>query len=622
MPEHFLSSPFLYSLALTIIHFIWQGLLVAVVLKSILVFIPNHKPQLRYALSAFAMLCHLIIPIITFYIIYQPDQLPLLLNLQISDTQQVIPSVNAINNSLWSQELAEYLPYLSITWLAVISVLASKIFVEIYSVNQLTTRSAKPAIGALQARFNELVAKLSITSSPKLLISLKVSVPMAIGWLKPVVLLPAAMVSGLTPAQLDMLILHELAHIRRHDYFVNFVQTLVETLLFFHPAVLWVSNQMRNEREYCSDDIAIEHSGDRIAYAHTLVDTASLHRNICKGRDHSVPSMAMAASGGDLKQRVTRLVEQHHCQSNNDFGKWLASIVIILSVMMFSLKQFVISPFVDVNAGAFSLYKAAKIFPSIPVKITELSETSVAKQLLTNTLVNKNRTRFSARTSSKKTLMVRFSAELVEDNQFKAFPDSAKKYTDTAQKTELNLPQNHIEQIQDDVNVLELRAKAILPITKFNKSISELAFERTDSNNVNAVINNPYSDQVKALAEPLKTSLEDNVNKQVSPAELASSLEQTDAIVVNHEAKLISSVEPRYPTTAKRKGIELDMMVHFTISTAGRVKDIQFEFKSKASYFRSAIRNAMDKWRFIPANIDGKAVESEMSKNFSFSLTQ
>jgi len=79
-----------------------------------------------------------------------------------------------------------------------------------------------------------LVKQIHLTITPKLLISLKVDVPMAIGWLKPVVLLPANMITGLNSAQLEMLILHELAHIRRHDYLVNFLQTLVEILLFFH----------------------------------------------------------------------------------------------------------------------------------------------------------------------------------------------------------------------------------------------------------------------------------------------------------------------------------------------------------------------------------------------------
>jgi TonB family protein len=85
-------------------------------------------------------------------------------------------------------------------------------------------------------------------------------------------------------------------------------------------------------------------------------------------------------------------------------------------------------------------------------------------------------------------------------------------------------------------------------------------------------------------------------------------------------AKLINSIEPRYPTSAKRKGIELEIMVEFSIDKYGFVKDIQFESKSKVNYFRNAIRTAMEIWRFLPAKENGVAVKSSMSKIFSFSL--
>jgi bla regulator protein BlaR1 len=632
MSEHFLSSPFLYSLALTLIHFIWQGALVALTLKFVLLFIDNNKPQLRYGLSSLAMLCNLVLPIVTFFVIYQPDQLVLLGHIETFGTQQTLPSTAHISSAIWSQELASYLPYLSIFWLAIVSLLASKLFVEIYAVNQLSRQAAKPAIGALEARFNYLVSTLFITSSPRLFISLKVNVPMAIGWLKPVVIIPAAMISGLSPAQLDMLILHELAHIRRHDYFVNFVQTLIETFLFFHPCVLWVSNQMRNEREYCSDDIAVQHCGNPIAYAHTLADVASLNRHICKNRKYSIPNLAMAASGGDLKQRVIRLVDQQNCSSNNDAGKWLASVVIILSVMMVSLKQFVVFPIIDISAGTLTLYNATKDLKSTQYLgvMTELSETSVAKQLLSQSIKNKSKTSFSI--AEKETVMIKIAAELIEESPFKAFPDSVKEYAFTPNKVAVTLPLE--ESVPFTVGIKTLESNVIentlttLTESMPKKSISALAFERTDSESNNTTKANPYFEEVKALAKPIERFNDVRLNierlQKVDVTEISSSknAEKEQILIENRPAKLIRTFEPKYPVTAKRKGIEIDVMVHFTISTTGRIMDLQFESKSKVSYFRSAIRNAMDKWRFTPAEVNGKAVESEMSKVFLFNLKQ
>ena len=91
-----------------------------------------------------------------------------------------------------------------------------------------------------------------------------VDVPTVIGWLRPVVLVPASALAGMTPQQLEAILAHELAHIRRHDYLVNLLQTLVETLLFYHPAVWWLSRRIRIERENCCDDLAVSLCGDPV----------------------------------------------------------------------------------------------------------------------------------------------------------------------------------------------------------------------------------------------------------------------------------------------------------------------------------------------------------------------
>jgi peptidoglycan/xylan/chitin deacetylase (PgdA/CDA1 family) len=117
------------------------------------------------------------------------------------------------------------------------------------------------------------------------------------------VLLPAAALAGLTPAQLDALLAHELAHVRRHDYLVNLLQSLAETLLFYHPAAHWLSRRVRAEREHVCDDLAVEATGDAITYARALVALEELRRRTCR-----TPQFALAADGGSLRHRVQRLL--------------------------------------------------------------------------------------------------------------------------------------------------------------------------------------------------------------------------------------------------------------------------------------------------------------------------
>jgi beta-lactamase regulating signal transducer with metallopeptidase domain len=111
--------------------------------------------------------------------------------------------------------------------------------------------------------------------------------------MRPAIILPLGCMSGFSPTQIEALLAHELAHIRRHDFLVNLLQSIVETLFFYHPAVWWVSSQMRREREHCCDDLAVEITGDRLAYADALTQLE-------QRRGALVPNGAVAAPGGML----------------------------------------------------------------------------------------------------------------------------------------------------------------------------------------------------------------------------------------------------------------------------------------------------------------------------------
>ena len=125
-------------------------------------------------------------------------------------------------------------------------------------------------------------------------------VPSVVGWLRPVILVPASAFLQLAPHQLEALLAHELAHVRRHDYLMNLLQSCVETLFFYHPGVWWVGRRMREERENCCDDVAVAVCGDPMVYARALADLEQFRG--------AVPKLAMAANGGSLFNRIERLI--------------------------------------------------------------------------------------------------------------------------------------------------------------------------------------------------------------------------------------------------------------------------------------------------------------------------
>lgn len=666
----------------------WQGLLVAAVLKSALLFFSKKNPQLRYALSTIAMIANLLLPLATFSIIYSSELAFTKTSISSLALTDLMLDFKQPDSFFSYQELGEllpsFLPYIALLWLATVVLLAGKLLIEIYNVNKLPQQASIEPSTALLLRFNELAKQINLRNPPRLLISLKVDVPMAIGWLKPVVLIPATMISGLNTAQLEMLMLHELAHIRRHDYLVNFLQTFVEILLFFHPSVLWVSKQMRNEREYCSDDIAVQHCGDAVAYAHTLADTASL---CTKNHHHTIPSMAMAASGGDLKQRVIRLID-HHCAPQNNISKWLASATIIFSVLLLSSKQLLTMPLLDLWHSDTPFNKKNIIDDDItPVKNlannivssgnNDLSTSSIAKQLLapqvkpfytsqeltakkaapaitleTNNLpiiANNQTSKLSNNIqTTQQEISSNRSAELPKQSDSIAMKESTESLirtneehnninstatismveqaigqTDSKQKLGFNTS-NSGEFAQLKASNDESTQTSLLPLNKQDKNTEFAQYQF--GMNLNHSQESAFQHESSSSSVNLKQRA-NLVTKQQQLNALEEKFEQRfsqelsqGSTPIMQNAKLLESANPVYPSVAKRKGIEIEVKVDFTIDINGQIKDIHFAHQNRVNYFKSSIRAAIKKWKFSPAKLGDEPIESQMSKVFAFSL--
>jgi len=202
----------------------------------------------------------------------------------------------------WAEERLEAaLPWLVLVWLAGVAALASR-FVGAWLLVLRLRRSAEP----VAERFEELLARVSgrlrVSRAVRVCRSALVEVPTVVGHLRPVILVPAAALVGLTPRQLEAVLAHELAHVRRYDYAVNLLQTAAETLLFYHPAAWWLGRRVRAEREHACDDAAVEATGDVLVYARALAALEQLRGAA------AAPALALAADGGSLVKRIQRLV--------------------------------------------------------------------------------------------------------------------------------------------------------------------------------------------------------------------------------------------------------------------------------------------------------------------------
>ncbi|MGO8745879.1 MAG: M56 family metallopeptidase [Thermoguttaceae bacterium] len=201
--------------------------------------------------------------------------------------------------SLVQRRVQPWLPEIVLFWFAGVLAAAFRPLLSCYTVRRLRTMGISPIAGALHGVLERTAKRLGLDRAVEMLQSTLVKTPVVVGYLRPAVLLPLCVVTGLPETQLELILAHELAHIRRHDYLVNLLQTLIETLFFYHPAVWWLSRQVRNERENCCDDVAMATVANRAEYGRALLAIEELRA--------TSTALSLGAGGGSLLARVRRI---------------------------------------------------------------------------------------------------------------------------------------------------------------------------------------------------------------------------------------------------------------------------------------------------------------------------
>lgn len=324
--EMLLAQPIFQSVGWALVHFIWQGAFVAALLAATRTLIATSSANARYVAACSALLLMLILPVVTTYSVHS--------SLATSTKEQA--AANAVASGVhqsaatadergvrsaapddaiareevspsvvgrWAEErFSPLLPALVLVWLIGVAILWLRFFCG-WLVTQRLRRGACPADEQWLASLRRVSQRMRVSRPVRLCQSALVEVPTVVGWLSPIVLVPASALTGLGPRQLEAVLAHELAHIKRHDYLVNLLQSFVETLLFYHPAVWWVSGQVRREREFACDDAAIAAccGGDALPYARALAELEHLRGGVTR--------LVVAANGGSLLQRIKRLVQ-------------------------------------------------------------------------------------------------------------------------------------------------------------------------------------------------------------------------------------------------------------------------------------------------------------------------
>jgi beta-lactamase regulating signal transducer with metallopeptidase domain len=322
------------ALGWSLLHFVWQGTAVAGLVAGLDLLLRRASAQARYLVACAGLLAMLVLPALTFRLLVTsaPGAGPIATTapgpLAGAGPAAVAPAradgPARLGAVPLSRRIDPLLPVLVGGWGIGVLVLSSRALGGLVLLRRLRRSQLRPAPAGLVATVRRIGSALRLRARVRVFESALVKVPTVVGWLRPAILVPASALAGLSPQQLELILAHELAHVRRGDYLVNLVQAAVETLLFYHPAVWWVSNRVRIEREHCCDDVAVVLCGSPLRYARALTDLGGLCAD--------APALGVAATGGSLLDRVARLLGR--APEPSPAGRLAAALVAVAAMLL------------------------------------------------------------------------------------------------------------------------------------------------------------------------------------------------------------------------------------------------------------------------------------------------
>lgn len=316
-----------------LLHSIWQGFLIFACLRLVLWLWPQASASVKYNLSYLSLT-----GVFAWFSITLWQQLQAAMKIRqatwamietgIRQKHLEIPAIYQSQSTLthYVPQLEMWFPVLVALYVTGVAVMSIKFVLDLVQLKQIRQKQVLPIDASWEKHLEKLAAQMRIPRRVQLLISTHIQVPVMIGFLKPVILLPVAMFNNLSAEQLEAILLHELAHIKRNDYLLNIFQSIAETILFFNPFTWWISKNIRLEREHCCDDLVIAGQVQPLQYAKALVALEEYRLTV------NALAMAAADNKQHLFHRIKRIMEMK-TKNINYTQKLLAIMIIAVSLV-------------------------------------------------------------------------------------------------------------------------------------------------------------------------------------------------------------------------------------------------------------------------------------------------
>lgn len=328
------------ALGWTIVHSLWQATVLAIVLALLMLLFRNKSAQIKYFISFAALLGMLAWVSVTFVNSYQyaaekqiiKEQItsnPGYIKALIASPQTELSGVESVQHNTINFEQVRLRAFfqrnfqsICLIWLLGMAILMVRLVTGFIYARRLRTYQLVPLPETWSLKVNEMMQSLGIKRKVKAFFSPLAKVPLTLGTIKPVILFPVTAFTGLSVREIEAIIAHELAHVMRNDYLFNIIQSMVEILFFYHPAVWVISSQIRAERENCCDNIAIETTGDKLNYIKALAAVQKQQFN------NAQLSMAFSAKKGSVLNRIKRLQNEIAMKTNFLEGLIAAGVIV------------------------------------------------------------------------------------------------------------------------------------------------------------------------------------------------------------------------------------------------------------------------------------------------------
>ncbi|MBK7787818.1 MAG: M56 family metallopeptidase [Saprospiraceae bacterium] len=337
-------NPAYYAIAWTVIHAIWQVALVVLLTAGSQAAIKNMTASIRYAIWVSSLVLILGGSVATFMYYYNLDPAVLAVNeatdifvatspeTDLAATYTVSPSQNPFTLGAVVSYVNEHILFIVMLWLVGMVIALIRLLGNIGYVEYLKSKFNFPVDPYWEELLQSLKTKMGVGKNVQLLESALVMSPMVIGHLKPVIFFPMGAINRLSAQEVEAILAHELAHIMRNDYIINLLVSCIESLYYFHPAMWWLTAQIRAEREHCCDDLAIKATGQPIQYAQSLVAVQEMTM--------MAPRLAMQFAGKEKKSRfflrVNRLIRPNSMAMSTR-EKSMAAVVTAFMVLVVAM---------------------------------------------------------------------------------------------------------------------------------------------------------------------------------------------------------------------------------------------------------------------------------------------